>query len=263
MESRSKMKVAALYIYPVKSLRGISLATVRVRLRGFERDRRWMLVDEDGTFFTQRTHPQLAEFEVAIAHDRLEVSFANTGFISIPYFAAGRREHSVRVWDDKVKALEGPEPVNKWFSRYLEKKCRLVYMPDSTMRRLNPKYSETEDAVSFADGYPVLLTSQGSLDDLSSRMGEDLPMDLVISGASPWDEETWQRVRVGKATFRVVKPCPRCVVTTADQKTGERGKEPLATLATFRKKDGEVFFGMNLIPDALAEISVGDEVEVL
>ena len=87
--------------------------------------------------------------------------------------------------------------------------------------------------------------------------------NLVISGASPWDEETWHRVRVGKATFRVVKPCPRCVVTTADQKTGERGKEPLATLSTFRKKDGEVFFGMNLIPDALAEISVGDEVEVL
>jgi uncharacterized protein YcbX len=265
------VSVTGLFVYPVKACRGIALKTARVERRGLRHDRRFMIVDDTGRFVTQRTEPRLALVEVAIPSGDGEIVLSAPGLPALHLDAdeairrGGRRR--VQVWRDEVDAVDCGEAANAWISEWLGKRMSLVHMPDDVERAVNPKYGAAGDIVSFADGYPVLLASTSSLEDVNARLAEPVPMDrfrpnLVVSGCLPWAEDGWALIRVGEVGFRVVKPCDRCTVTTVDQRTAEPGVEPLRTLASFRKKDNEVLFAQNCIPDTPGAISVGDRVMV-
>jgi uncharacterized protein YcbX len=261
--------VASLFVYPVKSCRGIALTRATVERRGLKHDRRFMIVDDTGRFVTQRTEPRLALVGVTIDDRQLVMSAPGFAELHVEIAEASRRRGRVRVqvWRDEVDAVDCGDGANAWVSEWLGKRASLVHMSDDVERAVNPTYAAAGDIVSFADGYPVLLASTSSLDEVNARLAEPVPMDrfrpnLVVSGSPPWAEDGWSRIRVGDLGFRVVKPCDRCVVTTINQRTAARGVEPLRTLATFRMKDNDVLFAQNCIPDSPGVIAVGDRVVV-
>ncbi|RLB50335.1 MAG: MOSC domain-containing protein [Deltaproteobacteria bacterium] len=257
------MRITELYLYPVKSCRGIAVSSVRVGRRGPAGDRRFMVVDRAGEFITQRQEPRLALVDAAFAGDRLVLSTGHEE-ITVPRAPTDGPEASVRVWGSKVRAIEVADG-SSFFTTHLERPARLVYMPDESERAVNPERSLPGDIVSFADAYPLLLISQESLDGLNARLAEPLTMsrfrpNVVIGGGVAHGEDDLESFRMGKMTFRNVKPCERCSMTSVDASTAKRGKEPLRTLGTYRKWDGQVWFGTNLIHDGEGELAVGDPV---
>ncbi len=290
------MNISEINVYPVKSLKGIGLESAVIEKRGLRLDRRWMLTDRNGIFFTQRELPRMATVRIALSEEGLTATAAGAEELSIPARPEVRLRQRVTVWQSEVEAHVYDRKVNEWFSEVLKRECRLVLMPETAERHVNEQFDSGEDIVSFADGFPLLLTSEGSLGELNRRIalnnGADagkvpavqVPMNrfrpsIVVSGGEPFEEDNWEKIRVGDAIFRVVKPCGRCVVTTTDQEKGEVvGKEPLRTLATFRKAihvrpegyekfghgPNSLLFGENLIPETPGvTVNVGDEVEVL
>lgn len=255
------MRVTSISVFPIKSLRGVAVPRAEARTAGFRHDRRWMLVDEQGRFISQRQHARLALADVALEADGYRVSVGGES-VTVPERFAGPPVR-VSVWDSELTALLHPE-ASRFFSDWLGAAVRLVHLPDDDLRATNR--GAERDRVSFADGYPYLLIGSASLDELNRRLaGEPLSMarfrpNLVFEGGDPHAEDDWQRVRVGEVGFRAVKPCDRCVVTTIDPLTGEKGAEPLRTLAQYRKRDGKVWFGVNLCPDGGGTISLGDPV---
>lgn len=258
--------LSELAIYPIKSTRALTLTNTTVESRGLAHDRRWMIVDESNTFLTQRSHPQLAFVRTDITSSGLKVRAEGHATLTIGIPNQTRVE--VTVWKDEVSVLEASEEAHQWFSRVLGMRCKLVYMDEAGRRPVDPDYAIGNDEVSFADGYPVLLTSTASLEALNRRLVDFIDMsrfrpNLVVSGFPAFAEDSWEEITIGDARFFVVKPCARCVVTTIDPDTGETGKEPLRTLSTFRKKSGQVHFGVNLIPAGSSNIKVGDQVRVV
>jgi uncharacterized protein YcbX len=259
------MHLAAIHVYPVKSCRAQSREEAVVEPWGLAGDRRWMVVDPDGRFVTQREEPLLARIEVRVEAEGLALESGGRHLVVKTPGPEARRP--VIVWRSTVPARIADASLEPLIGRDL----RLAYMDDPRSRTINPEYGRPEDRVSFADGYPLLLASASSLDDLNARMAAPLPMDrsrpsIVVAGAPPWAEDLWRRIRIGEAVFRVVKPCDRCIVTTTDQATGARGAaggEPLRTLARFRRRGDSVFFAQNLIPKTPGAIRVGDPVEVM
>lgn len=276
------MILSEINIYPIKSLRGITLQTAEIEDRGLQNDRRWMLVDENDRFVTQRELPKMALIDVALDEDGLIVSCAAFGSQEIDLTPADAVSRPVTIFYSTVEAESYDDAVNEWFSDVLGTKLRLVRMPKASRRSVNEKYRVREsDIVSFADGYPFLLIGQASLDDLNERLAEKadegvrvpLPMNrfrpnFVVQGSEPFEEDTWRELRIGVNTFYGAKPCARCVITTVDPATGEMApKEPLKTIAEYRggTLDGKrgAFFGQNLIAEAeTGRVSVGDRVEV-
>lgn len=246
-----------------------------VESQGLQYDRRWMLVDPQGKFFTQREFPRMSTLKVSLEVDGLRVSNQH-GTVHIPFNQNGiGQEIEVEVWNSKLTAQTSENSINEWFSDALQTNCRLVQMNQNSNRLINPVYAvrKFQDTVSFADGYPVLLIGQASLDDLNSRLNDSIPMNrfrpnLVVKDSDAFAEDDWKQIKVGETVFYIVKPCERCVMTTIDQSKGVSvGKEPLKTLATYRlvKKDGEskILFGQNLIADGVGKkIKVGDKVEI-
>jgi uncharacterized protein YcbX len=262
--------VSALRIYPVKSCRGIALQTSRVEARGLCSDRRWMIVDERGEFVTQRTAPRLALVSVALEDGVSPVVLRAPGLPELRLAPASPEapRRRVQVWRDAVDAADCGLEAASWISAWLGFAASIVYMPDDTRRPVKRAYAQPADIVGFADGFPILLANAASLDDLNDRMEEPLPMDrfrpnLVVRGCAPWAEDGWRLIRVRELTIRIVKPCDRCVITTTDQETGERGVEPLRTLARFRRRENDVLFAQNAIPDGPGLVTVGDPVTVL
>jgi uncharacterized protein YcbX len=291
------MHLSEINIYPIKSLKGISLNEATVEDRGLQFDRRWMLVDEMNRFFTQREFPRMATISVWIEEDGsgLGVAADSFGSVFVPLKPDTGNKQQVTIWQSVCEGEIYGRALNEWFSDAVGTECQLVYMPDKTRRNVNPRFDRGGEIVSFADGYPVMILGEASLADLNSRIysntldgGENshvpLPMNrfrpnLVVSGTEAFAEDSWLRIRVGKAVFRSTKPSERCVITTVDQSRGEfDGKEPLKTLATYRiarnvmpdrveslgVTPNAVIFGQNLIPEtAGATIKIGDTVEVL
>lgn len=265
------MRLSELNIYPVKSLKGISLETAVVEDRGLQYDRRWMIVDAERQFITQREVPRMATVTIEVGPGGLAAS-RNGDKIDVSADSGTGETAYVQVWGSSVKGAFYPPSVDQWFSEALGVKCRLVSMPESTKRIVSPNFAvrKFKDTVSFADGYPFLLIGEGSLADLNSRLESPVPMNrfrpnFVVAGSGPFEEDTWKRVRIGATEFHVVKPCARCVITTVDQAAGEKnGKEPLKTLSEYRNRNGNVLFGQNLIAEtAGGRVYVGDEVEVI
>lgn len=258
-------------IYPVKSLGGISLTSSIVEPRGLKYDRRWLLVDKNGIFMTQRDYPQMALIGLSINDNSIVAEHKtekHKPLLSIPVQNESDERIEVVIWDDKCTALLVGKDYDDWFSEALKHKCRLVFMPDTERRVVEKKYITDEQIVSFADAYPFLLIGQASLDDLNKRLDMPLPMNrfrtnFVFSGGAPFEEDTWKNFTIGELKFRAVKPCARCVITTTDQETAVRSEEPLRTLSTFRRFGNKVLFGMNLIADSYGRIQIGDRIDLI
>ncbi|HEX4830693.1 MAG TPA: MOSC N-terminal beta barrel domain-containing protein [Trebonia sp.] len=272
------LRLTDIWRYPVKSCRGQRLAAGTVEPWGLAGDRRWMLVDDDGRFVTGREHPCLVLVRAEPAPGAIRLAAPGVADLVVPVPPAGAALVPVRVWASELVAAQASAEAGRWLSKVIGADVRLVYLDDPTRRPTPAKHSRAGDVVSFADGYPLLLTSEQSLARLNEWIAAGrhaaegpLPMtrfrpNVVVAGAAPWAEDDWRRVRIGPVAFRVAKPCGRCVFTTVDPRTARRGKEPLATLARHRRWDGNVWFGVNLIPDAPAPggvIRAGNPVEVL
>jgi uncharacterized protein YcbX len=261
-------RVCDLYIYPVKSCGHISVDEAVVGATGFELDRRWMVVGDDGRFLSQREHPRLALVGVRLGEDRLVLEAPALPPLEIALEGETRLAGRVRVWDDECPAFDEGRGAARWFSEHLGCSARMVRMAGDDARPLGSSSAQPGDRVSFADGFPFLLLSVPSLDGLNHRLSLPVPMDrfrpnIVVDDCEAHAEDEWIRVRVGEVVFRIAKPCARCVVTTVDQETGERGREPLRTLSTYRSFDGQVLFGQNLVHEGRGVVRVGDPVEVL
>ncbi len=267
-------KISSINIYPIKSLGGISLETAEIERRGLKHDRRWMLIDEKNRFLTQREFPKMATLKVEIADGNLNV-FDDSESVEIAVNPDGNETARVKIWSSFCRADVYDKAVNEWFSEVLQAQCRLVKMPDETIRKVSYFYAvNKDDHVSFADGYPFLLIGEGSLNDLNRRLETPVPMNrfrpnFTVENIEPFAEDNWRKIKIGENIFHAVKPCARCVITTIEQETGQKqGVEPLKTLAAYRipkrsvKK--KILFGQNLIAEkAGGIISVGDQIEIL
>jgi uncharacterized protein len=264
------VKLDAIYIYPIKSCAGISVEQARVTRRGLEHDRRWMVTDERGLFLTQRTLPAMQRVRLAVGDGELIATRDGLAPLRLPSLTDDGPRIEVEVWEQRVPAVRHAEG-SEWLTRALGRAVQLVCMPDDVERPVKPPLAREGDVVSFADGYPLLVINRASLEDLCARAG--LPPDarrfrpnLAVAGARAWAEDDWRSLRVGGVRLRLPKPCARCTIPGLDPDTTEATKEPLRTLATFRKRDHEVYFGVNAIAqdgDEGAILRVGDEVEVI
>jgi uncharacterized protein len=271
--------VTHLYRYPVKSCRGERLPVARVEPWGLAGDRRWMIVDAGGEAVTAREHPRLLLVTPCLDGDGgIRLTEPDMPDLTVPA-PEGTGLIPVAVWASTLLAAPAGPAADAWLSKVAGEPVRLVYLDDPTRRRPDPEYSRDGDRVSFADGYPLLLTAESSLAELNEAiaagpLAAEGPLamrrfrpNVIVTGSGPWAEDRWRLLRIGDVTFRNVRGCDRCVMPAIDPDTAVRGKEPTATLARLRRWDGRVWFGVNLIPDspqpAGGTIQAGDPVEVL
>ncbi|MFJ8627709.1 MOSC domain-containing protein [Kitasatospora sp. NPDC093550] len=280
------MQLTGLHVYPVKSMYRLSPDSAVVQPWGLAGDRRWMLADPTGRFVSQRENAAIGQIRPELRPDGALALTAPDGSrieVPAPAVTAGDPIAEVEVWGTRFHAAEAAKEAHLWIAEHLGD-YRLIHLDDPRARPVDPEYGEPGDTVSMADGFPLLLTTTASLDRLNELIAADhpeehtpLPMErfrpnVVVTGSEPWAEDGWRRIRIGGLTFKVVKPCGRCVVTTTDQESGERrGKEPLRTLARHHRLLRKAAFGQNLIPeqpagvegDVLGTLRLGDDVEVL
>ncbi|HET9172864.1 MAG TPA: MOSC N-terminal beta barrel domain-containing protein [Actinospica sp.] len=266
----------SLHIYPVKSCHRVDLESAELEPWGLAGDRRWLVTDAEGLKRTQRELPRMALIRPTYsAGGGLRLCAPGMPDLELPPVsrASGAEEATVTVWRFTGPAARAGAEADAWMTSFLGLPSRLVRMDDTSVRPTNPDYSRAQDRVSFADGYPLLLASGASLAALNDRIvemgGEPVPMtrfrpNVVVEGAEPWAEDTWKRIRVGEQSFRVVKRCDRCVMTTVDPELGRfTGQQPLKALRRFRREGKAVHFAVNLIPDTVGKLRVGAELEVI
>ena len=263
------MVLEELYTYPIKSTHRVTHLQAKVEPWGLEGDRRWMIVDDNANFLTQREIPRLALIQaVPQINGNLLLSAVGSQYMHVEIPGDSAPMIQVSVWEDSVVVRVASNEVNVWLSTFLERNLCLVYMHDPRARPVVSEYAKSGTVVTFADGYPLLCTTTASLSELNRKLRHPIPMgrfrpNIVVSGDHPFGEDLWKRLRVGDVVFSVVKPCTRCVITTVDQDTASAGKEPLRTLSKFRKREGKVYFGENLVPENSGTLQRGDPVEVL
>ena len=265
----SELRLSEIWIYPIKGLGGIRLKHSRVLEKGLEYDRRWMLVDENGVFMTQRDNPTMALFKLKIEGEELKITYSPSSLVhSISLHPnTPEKNESVIIWDDTVTACEINKESSAWFSDILNLKCRLVYFPEENSRAVDPVYKVNDEHVSLADGYPFLIIGQESLNFLNSKLEQTIPMNrfrpnFVFTGGEPNEEDTWRNFTIGSNRFVGVKPCARCAVPTINQETAEKGIEPTRTLATYRRKENKIYFGQNLLASDHQKIKEGDLITI-
>ncbi|MBO3699006.1 MOSC domain-containing protein [Roseivirga sp. E12] len=267
----STLKITDLWIYPIKSIAGIQLDQSKVETRGLQYDRRWVLADENGMFVHQRDYPEMALLQPEINGDIMTIRHKTKPIEAVSFNMSepDSTPVSVTVWDDTCPAKPVDAKVDAWFSEIIDKKVRLLYMHDDSVRQADQRYAiEETDKVSFADGYPVLIISEESLAFLNSKSTEHVPMNrfranVIVSGGEVHEEDRLRKITVGDVEMYGVKPCVRCVMTTIDVDTAQKGKEPLKTLSTYRKTGNKILFGENFIPSNEGVIRVGDTLNVL
>jgi uncharacterized protein YcbX len=265
------LSLESIHCYPLKSAAGLSLSEAQVQARGLAHDRRWMVVDADGKFISGRTHPQLVRVVAHVLSDgSLQLHAPGLGALHVPLPAADAARISVTVWDSGVRAALCDAAAAEWLSTLLGSAARLVYMDDAAVRAVDPDHSQPGDEVSFADGFPLLLLSGASIDELNARASHPVDVrrfrpNLVIAGATAHAEDRWKRIRIGEVEFVLPKPCVRCVFTTidADSGTADVAGEPLSTLKHYRRGPKGISFGMNVIARTSGVVRVGMAVEVL
>jgi uncharacterized protein YcbX len=246
--------VQELAVYPLKSARGIPQARARLAATGFEWDRHWMVVREDGTFLTQRTHPSLTQIVTRLTGDGLVLTAQGMGSLTLPFAPRGTGR-PVRIWKDACQGLDQGDVAADWVSRVIGEPVRVVRTPATPDRRANPEFAGPDPApIAFPDGYPLLVCNRASLDDLNGRLPEALPMErfrpsIVLAGLPPFAEDRIASVAIGPVTLSLVKPCVRCIIPSTDQRTGIRGLDPLPVMRTFRfdRKLLGVTFGENAV----------------
>lgn len=261
------MELSAISIYPIKSCGGIAQQQVILDRFGPSGDRRWLVVDTEGRFLSQRELAAMALVRVTVGGAGLCLS-AGDDSIEVAVPAADAPTRRVTVWHDSVPARRADPAAGAWLSQHLGQACELVYMGDECRRLVRGDYGSGDETVSFADGFPLLLISEASLADLNTRLAQPVPMNrfrpnLVISGCEPFAEDGWQRIRIGDVELDIAKPCARCVVPSIDQATGEKDRDINRVLASFRRWDGQIWFGQNLLYRNGGTLRVGDPVTVL
>jgi hypothetical protein len=253
----TKPRIAGIHVYPIKACRGVSLSRARISDRGLEHDRRWMVAGADGRFLSQREHTELALVSVTPAANGYLLEAPEMPPLHLPLEVTSGEHVEASVWRSPVWGLAHAQ-ASRWFTELLGERCQVLYMPDASRRTVPSQ----ESLLSFADGYPLLMISQASLDELNRRTSEPMSMarfrpNLVVSGGFPHFEDELESFAVGGVRFSAPKLCDRCVVPTIDPETGRAGREPLRTLAKYRRWDGKVWFGTNLIAEAEGSIELG------
>ena len=264
------LTVSELYIYPVKSLGGFNVNEATLTDRGFEHDRRWMLVDENNVFLSQRELSAMALLRVKLNDDGLEIYHTqkDTERIAVLFENDTIEKLRVRIWHDECDAIAVNKTIDDWFSEMLSVKCRLVYMPESSNRFVEKPYAQDNEITSFSDAYPILMIGQSSLDDLNGRLAQSLPMNrfrpnIVFTGGTPFQEDEIKSFTINDIAFSCAKPCSRCIITTIDQQTGNKNKEPLKTLSTYRMRNNKIHFGQNILYKSSGIVRIGDEMRLL
>ncbi len=262
--------VSGLGLYPVKSLAGRCPSRIGVGALGPEGDRRWMVVDASGRFATQRSHPRMCLLAADSDGAALVLSGASAEpcRVLLSRVLAQARLLRAEVWGEMVDALDAGDEAAAWLSAQLGDELRLCYMPDTAARQVDTDFGRRGDRVGFADGFPFLLVSEQSVADVSHALGR--PFDawrmrpnILIRGAAAFAEDGWRRLRIGELEFEVVKPCSRCVIPSINPATAERESDVVQALRRYRRADGKIYFGQNLIHRGEGEIRTGDRVEVL
>jgi len=263
------IRVSALYCYPIKSCKGVALQQATTDARGIVGDRSMMVVDESGTFISQREVARLALIAPHLNDDG-SLTLSAPAMPALTFWPSGRGPaRPVRVWRDTCLAVDQGDHVAEWFSTFLDMSVRLVHIADDFVRHVDARYARwPTDQTAFADAYPFLLISQASLNALNARLPTPVPMNrfrpnIVVDGCPPFAEDEWRDFCINGITFSAVKPCARCVVTTIDQETAIASPEPLRTLASFRAKGQKVLFGQNVVADRPGSLRVGDSVTLL
>ena len=258
----NKYVVKELYIYPIKSLAGISMKTAKAEEMGFENDRRWMLIDEENQFITQRKYPNLSQFYPEIKGDKIAIfhqdsihEFSINETLTEPLFS--------KVWDDETKVFEVSKATSKWFSGALGFECKLVKIVNNGDRKHSSSKLNTTLNVSLADGYPYLLIGSESLNYLNDKLEEKITIqrfrpNIVIHSLIGHEEDSFDNFQIGNVKFKNAKPCGRCIMINNDPKNGVVKKEPLKTLSTYRKVNNSILFGTNIMCLNEGEIKVGD-----
>ncbi|MBI5825683.1 MAG: MOSC domain-containing protein [Chloroflexi bacterium] len=271
------IQLSNLTYYPIKACRGFDLQASNVERMGLEHDRRMMVVTPEGEFLTQREYPKLALITPTLRLRSAPLSENDSVTLSAPNFDSiqfGIQRSGatipVNIWKSEgVSAVDQGEESAQWLSDWLGTPVRLVHIADGFLRKVNSDYAvNADDHTGFADGYPILILSEASLQDLNSKLDSALPMNrfrpnIVVKDCAPFAEDSWKRIRIGDVEMALVKPCARCEVTTTDQVTLERKKEPLKTLGGYRKHKLGAIFGMNVIPLNEGRLEIGMEVEIL
>ena len=261
--------LSGLIYYPIKACRGFEVDSSWIERMGLEHDRRMMVVTNEGKFLTQREHPRLAWVRPKLNDGTLTLSAPGYDSIQLAVQSTGT-PWPVHIWKSKgVQAIDQGDESAQWFSDWLGTPVRLVHIADGYVRKVNEIYTVSpDDHTGFADGYPILLTSEESLSDLNLHLETPVPMNrfrpnLVVNGCEAFAEDTWKRIRIGVVELAVVKPCARCVVTTIDKETLEKSKEPLKTLGKYRRHELGAIFGQNAIPLNKGRLRLGMSVEIL
>lgn len=263
----SQLTITELAIYPVKSMRQAPLESAIIDMGGLKNDRRWMVIDADNRMITQRQQSRLCLIQPELIDDG--ICLHTTGLPDISIAIPNRSEiKAVGIWNDSCNAYDAGDEAAQWLSQFLRLECRLVYFPEDEVRVVDQTYAQQGDRTAFSDGFPMLLISQASLDDLNARLASPVPMarfrpNIVVSGCAPYAEDNWHRLKIGDFNVRVVKPCSRCVIPTIDIETAERTGEPTKTLSSYRRRDNKIIFGQNIVVDGEGEINTGMSVEVL
>ena len=270
------MQLSQINIFPVKSLDGYSPDSAIVEKRGLQHDRRWLITEPDGMFMTQRTNGKMTLLKAVIEGDFLKIfektNPENAVKIGLDTEGSHRR---VKIWDDDVLASQTTDEADEFLSDFLGKSCQLMKMNVENDRRVDEKYNLGEDIVSFADGYPFLIIGESSMQDLNQRMGVPLSIrrfrtNFVFSGGLPFIEDSFEKFKIGDVNFTGVKNCARCVLTTRDPDSGTKGREPLATLQTYRSHGTKILFGQNVVFNAhkwllkmQPKVSIGDLITLI
>ena len=261
--------VSELTIYPVKSMAGISLQSSQLDSMGLQYDRRWMVVSPEGKFITQRSHPQLALIQPKLNNGQLSMSSFGLDDHIVPAANEDSPSMTVHIWDDVVQAKHLSKETDAWLEQTVGEPCHLVFIVDDEVRQCDTTYAREGDRTGFSDGFPLLLISEASLDDINNKLDNPVPMkrfrpNLVVTGCEAFAEDSWKEIQVNNVTFHIIKPCSRCIITTVNPDTGiVSGTEPLKTLSEYRKRENKVMFGQNLVHDNSGELSVGDSVKLI
>lgn len=257
--------LSQLAIYPIKSTAQIQLNSASMSRFGLDMDRRWMLIDQNGIMLTQRKHARMCLIQCSLSDGQLTVKAPEMQPLTVE---TSTTPTTATVWEDTCNAFDCGDTAAKWFSDFLKTSARLVYFPDNEQRQVDLSYANKGDITAFSDGFPYLLISQASLDDLNSRLDSSVEMkrfrpNLVISGTEAFAEDNWKIIRIGNITFNIVKPCSRCIIPSIDPQTAGTSAEPVRTLAKYRMRDNKIFFGQNVIAEGTGKLEVGMPVEII
>jgi len=263
----TQFTLSSIAVYPVKSLAGIQANSWPVTEKGFQHDRKWMIIDSNRQFLSQRKLPEMALIKTALTDQSLILSAPGRENLSLPIEPVDGQIINSTIWHDQCDARSVSTEADQWLSDFLKLDCRLVYQPDEVIRPVDSNYGQPTDKVAFSDGFPFLIISENSLAALNNEMQLNLPMtrfrpNLVISGCPAYEEDRWREISIGAIDFRLPKPCSRCSIPTIDPETAQTGKEPLIALNRTRKWQNNVYFGQNALHNQCGLLTVGDAVQI-